>query len=273
MDTQNLAQSVNVTRLLSVGFKDLYFAGTSGKVLYGLTTDGAIRKVDIADGTLSRAFVSHAESFTIFDNTVISYVGVDPNDATKRVAGVYRDGDAAAHVLRSVSSSDVELKIDVAKYFSDNYVAIAEGNVVTILKGKFPGSSDQDNTSLSNFATLKLTGAVSALSFSPSGDYVVAQSGESFKSYEIEHMRADVGAVTVAEGKAASTLKWLDADHLWNDDSGSLVMRDFNGINTFEIMKVESGFDAGLSQNGRFFYAVGKSDDGYHLQRVKMILS
>lgn len=273
MDTQNLAQSVNVTRLLSVGFKDLHFAGTSGKVLYGLTTDGAIRKVDVAAGTLSRAFVSHAESFNIFDNTVISYVGVDPNDATKRVAGVYRDGDAAAHVLRSVSSPDVMLKIDVAKYFSDNYVAIAEGNVVTILKGKFPGSSDQDNTSLSTFATLKLTGTVSALSFSPGGDYVVAQSGESFKSYEIEHTRADVGAIAVAEGKAASTLKWLDADHLWNDDGGSLVMRDFNGINTFEIMKVESGFGAGLSQNGRFFYAVGKSDDGYHLQRVKMILS
>lgn len=273
LDTQNLAQSVNVTRLLSVGFKDLLFAGTSGKVLYGLTTDGAIRKVDVSAGTLSRAFVTHAESFSIFDNTVISYVGVDPDDATKRVAGVFRDGDEAAHILRSVSSEDVVLKIAASKYFSDDYVAIAEGNVVTILKGHFPSSSDQDNSSLSNFASLQLTGAVSALSFSSGGDYVVAQSGETFKSYEIEHMRADVGAIAVAEGKAASTLKWLDPNHLWNDDGGTLVMRDFNGINVYEIMTVESGFGAGLSQNGRFFYGVGKSDNGYHLQRVKMILS
>lgn len=272
LDTQNLGQSINITRLLSVGFKDLQFAGTSGRVLFGLTTDGAIRKVDVSAGTLSRAFISHAESFNVFDNTVISYVGIDPNDATKRVAGVYRDGDESAHVLRSVVATDGALKIAASKYFSDDYVAIAEGNVVTILKGHFPSSSDQDDSSLSRFATLQLTGAVSALSFSPGGDYVVAQSGETFKSYEIEHMRADVGAVAVTAGTAATTLKWLDAAHLWNDDSSILTMRDFNGINTFPIMTVVPGFDAGISQNGRFFYGVGKSDDGYHLQRVKMML-
>ena len=49
-------------------------------------------------------------------------------------------------------------------------------------------------------------------------------------------------------------------------------MRDFNGINPFSIMTVVPGYDASLSQNGRFFYAVGKTDEGYHLQRVKMIL-
>jgi hypothetical protein len=273
VDTQNISQTTNVTRLLSVNFKDLQFASTSGKTLYGLTTDGAIRKVDVSAGTISRAFVSHVDTFTIFDNSVISYVGVDSNDATKRVAGVFRDGDEAPHVLRSVSSEDVVLKIATGKYFSDDYVAIAEGNIVTILKGRYPSSSSQDNSSLADFATLQLTGAVSALSFSPRGDYVVAQSGESFKSYEIEHKRTDVGAVTVPDGEAAETLQWLDIAHLWNDDGGTLTMRDFNGINVYSIMTVAPGFDASLSQSGRFFYGVGKSDTGYHLQRVKMILN
>jgi hypothetical protein len=272
VDTQNVTQTINVTRLLSVNFKDLQFAGTSGKVLYGLTTDGAIRKVDLSAGTISRAFVTHVDSFSIFDNTIISYVGTDPNDATKRVAGVYRDGDESSHVLRSVTSADVVLKIAAGKYFNDNYVAIAEGNVVTILKGSYPSSASQDTSSLTQFAVLELTGAVSALSFSPSGDYVLAQSAETFKSYDIEHKHTDVGVVTVAEGKAASTLKWLDIAHVWNDDNGTLTMRDFNGINVYAIMAVEPGFSASLSQNGRFFYAVGKSDTGYHLQRVKMIL-
>ncbi len=273
VDTQNISQTTNVTRLLSVNFKDLQFASTSGKTLYGLTTDGAIRKVDVAAGTISRAFVSHVDTFTTFDNSVISYVGVDSNDATKRVAGVFRDGDEAPHVLRSVSSEDVVLKIATGKYFSDDYVAIAEGNIVTILKGRYPSSSSQDNSSLADFATLQLTGAVSALSFSPRGDYVVAQSGESFKSYEIEHNRTDGGAVTVPDGEAAETLQWLDIAHLWNDDGGTLTMRDFNGINVYSIMTVAPGFDASLSQSGRFFYGVGKSDTGYHLQRVKMILN
>ncbi|MGV9001980.1 MAG: PEGA domain-containing protein [Candidatus Saccharimonadaceae bacterium] len=272
VDTQNVASTINVTQLLSVGFKDLQFAGTSGKELYGLTNDGAIRKIDLSAATLSRAFVTHVDSFSTYDNTTLSYIGVDPNDATKRVAGVYRDGDEASHILRSITSSDMVLKITASRYFSDDYVAIAEGNTVTILKGSYPSSSSQDNSSLAPFATLELSGAVSSLSFSPKGYYIVAQSGETFKSYEIEHTRADVGTIPTTAGKAVSTLKWLDIAHLWNDDNGTLTMRDFNGINAFAIMTVEPGFSASLSQNGRFFYAVGKNDTGYHLQRVKMIL-
>jgi PEGA domain. len=272
VDTQNPNATINISQLLGVSFKDVQFAGTSGKVLYGLTSDGAIRKVDLSAATLSRAFVTHVDSFSIYDNTILSYIGVDAADSTKRVAGVYRDGDEAPHILRSTSSTDLVLKIATSRYFSDDFVAIAEGNMVTILKGSYPGSSNQDNTSLSKFASLELSGAVSALSFSPKGDYVVAQSGETFKSYEIEHTRADVGTIPVTDGKAASTLKWLDVAHLWNDDNNTLTIRDFNGINTFSIMKVEPGYSAGLSQNGRFFYAVGKTDKGYHLQRVKMIL-
>ncbi len=274
VDTQNPAQAVNVTRLLSASFKDLQFASTNGKVLYGLTNDGTIRKVDLSAETLSRGFVTHAESFDIFDNTVLSYIGSDPNDASKQIAGVYRDGDEAAHTLRSVPiSQETPLKIAVSQYFGNYYIAIAEGNVVTVLKGNYPSSSSQDTSSLAQFTQLKLSGAVSALSISPKGEYVFAQSGENFASYEIEYKRAAQGTVAIGENSSAtSTLKWLDAAHLWNDDKSTLVMRDFNGINTYPIMSVEPGYDATLSQNGRFFYAVGKDDKGYHLQRVKMIL-
>lgn len=272
LDTQNVAQSTNVTRVFSTGFSDIQFAGTSGKVLYGLTNDGTIRKIDLSAETLSRAFVTHVESFSIFDNTIISYVGIDPTDATKRVAGVYRDGDEMPHVLRTATSLDVAFKITAGRYYSDNFVAIAEGNVVTILKGSYPGSSSQDTSSLAQYATFDLEGVVSALSFSRTADYVVAQSGESFMGYEIEHKRVAAGTVAVNPGQTASTLKWLDVAHLWNDDNGTLLMRDFDGTNIFSIMRVESGFDAGLSQNGRFFYGVSRNENGYHLQRVKMVL-
>lgn len=272
MDTQNVGESLNVSRILSVGLKDVQFASTNGKVLYGLTNDGTIRELDLAAATLSRAFVTHVESFSVYDNTIITYIGVDPNEATKRVAGVYRDGDEAPHILRETATLDTPLKIATARYFSDDYVAIAEGNVVSILKGSYPRSSTQDNSSLKPFAQLDLSGAISALSFSPGGNYVFAQTGGSYESYEIEHRRPAVGMIVVAEGTPASKLRWLDGAYLWNDDNGTLVMRDFDGSNVHSIMNVVSGYDAGLSQNGRFFYAIGATDEGLHLQRVKMIL-
>lgn len=271
-DTQNISQTTSVTQRLNVGLSDLQFASTDGKVLYGLTNDGTIRKIDLSAATLSRPFVTHAESFSMYDNTVLSYVGTNPDNALERVAGVYRDGDESSHILRVAAAPDAVLKIAASRYFSDNYVAIAEGNVVSILKGSYPSSSAQDNSSLKDFASLELSGAVSALSFSPKGDYVFAQSGERYKSYEIEHKHAAAGMVTTPNGAPASTLKWLDVAHLWNDDGGALVMRDFDGSNVYGIMAVEQGFDSSLSQNGRFFYAIGKQDNIYQLQRVKMIL-
>lgn len=272
LDTQNVAQTVNITKLLSVDFSNIQFASTNGKVLYGLAADGTIRRVDVGAATLSRAFISHVESFTVFDNTVLSYVGIDPSDATKRVAGVYRDGDEASHVLLSTTDLDAVLKIATSRYFSQDYVAISENNIVTVLNGSYPSSSSQDNSTLKQLSSFELTGTASSLSFSPKGDYLIAQSGGTYKSYEIEHNRTAVGMVAVAEGQATPTLKWLDIAHLWNVKGTELIMRDFDGSNIYSIMTIAPGYDVSLSQNGRFFYAIGKTDKGYQLQRIKMIL-
>jgi len=272
VDTENVAQSVNVSRLLSVGFKDLHFAGSNGRTLFGLADDNNIRKLDLSSATISRALVSHVDSFDLFDTNTISYVGTDPANNTKRVAGVYRDGDEQPHVLRTVDSLDTVLKIAVGNYFNDNYVAIAEGSKVTILTGSYQTTGNDDMTELKQFATMDLPGTVTQLSFSPKSDYILAQAGSSFMTYEIEHTRSSSGGLDPTPAAASTPLQWLDVSHVWNKQSGSLVMRDFDNANIYSINTVAGDFDATLSQNGRFFYSVGKSDDGFTLQRVKMIL-
>ena len=272
-DTQEPARTVNITRLLAVGFKDIKFNGANGTSFYGLTDDGTIREIDLSAATISRALVTQVASFSLFDDKIVSYIGTSPTDANKSVAGVYRDGDAAAQVLHTASADGATLKIAVGKYFNDDYVAIAENDVVTVLKGDYPSASSQNTDSLAEFASFTLNSTITSLSFSPNGNYILMQSGAVFRSFEIEHMRSASGSIATSQDKPASSLAWLDGAHLWNDDGGKLLMRDFNDINTFEIMEVESGFDARLSQNGRFFYAVGRGDEGYHLQRVRMILN
>ncbi len=274
LDTQNASQAVNITRLFNTGFKDVRFASTSGRVLYGLTQDGTIRKIDLSAQTLSRALITHAESFGVFDNTVVYYVGADPTDASGQVAGVYRDGDDAPHVLQtSVEAGSSMLRIAAGRYYNDDLVAIADGNLVTVLRGRYPSSSTQDSSSLQRYHTFEVPGAVSSLTISPEGDFILAQSGDRFVGYEVEHKRATSGVrATSTNGTSTTTLQWLDDAYVWDDAGGVLTMRDFNGANVYEIMPVEPGFDAGLSQNGRFFYAIGKGESRYHLQRVTMIL-
>jgi len=67
-------------------------------------------------------------------------------------------------------------------------------------------------------------------------------------------------------------LKWLDDAYVWAVYDGHLSIREFDGANTHVIMSMEPGFDATLSQNGKYLYGISKTGDTYHLQRVTLIL-
>ena len=273
LDTQNVNASVNVTKLLSVNVSQLQFAGTSGSILYGLLSDGTIRKLDLSAATISRALVSQVKSFSLYEMNTLSYVGLDPDDATRQVAGIYRDGDETSHVLRTINSLDTALLIDITRYQNDNYVAIAEGTKATVLMGSYPSSSDDDSSSLKKVSEFTTVSKVDHLSFSEDGTFLVAQSGLNFIGYEVEHKRVTNASITAtADGTQPPALKWLDDAYLWIDYGNSLMIREFDGTNSHTINSVVAGFDATLSQNGRYLYSIGKSGDTYHLQRVKMIL-
>lgn len=273
VDTENVNQSINITRLLSVGFQDIQFSGTNGRTLFGLADDKNIRKLDLSSATLSRALVSNVESFMLYEpDSIMSYVGVDPSDGTRRVAGVYRDGDETPRVLRQTDSLDTPLKIATGRYFNDDYVAISQDSKVTILKGTYPTSSSATTDTLKPLAEFELPNAVTQLSFSPKNDYIFAEAGSDYMTYEIEHTRSAKGTTNTGSEAALTSLRWLDTAHLWNLEGNQLFMRDFDNSNVYAINAVAGNYDVTLSQNGRFFYSIGTSGEGFTLQRVKMIL-
>lgn len=271
LDTQDMATSVNISRLLSISLNDIKFSGTSGNIFYGLLSDGVIRKLDLSAATISRGLVTNVKSFDVFETNILTYVGVDPSATSKQVAGIYREGDEAPHVLRTVNSLDTPLSIDATRYFSDDYVAIADGLQVTILKGRYPTSSEADSASLISYAEFTASAHVDMLSFSPDGDFLVAQSGLNFISYEVEYKRQTNATIETSETQPHA-LNWLDDAYVWSIYDGHLSIREFDGTNVHVINAAEPGFDATLSQNGRYLYSITKSGDSYQLQRVKMIL-
>lgn len=273
VDTQNVVASVNVSRLLSISLTDAKLSGTSGNVLYGLSIDGTIRKLDVSAATISRPLVSNVKSFEIYNVNIISYVATDSANPTHQVAGLYRDGDTDPRVLDVVTTAAVPLHIALTQYHGSDYVAISEGPKVTILRGRYPAAGDTTNASLERFAQFTSASAVDQLSFSAEGDYLIAQSGLKFIGYEIEYMRYTASTISANE-KTARPLTWLDNAYLWAVYDGYLSIREFDGTNSHVIMPMEPSFDATLSQNGRFLYGIAKSTDGtYQLQRVQLILN
>jgi hypothetical protein len=271
VDTQDVATSVNVSQLLSISLTELKFSGTSGNVLYGLS-DGVVRKLDLSSATISRGLVTNVSSFNMFDTNIITYTGADPANTAHQVAGIYREGDEASHILRTVDDLTTPLTIAATQYYSDDYVAISEGLKVTVLKGNYPSPSDVASASLKPYDEFKTSANIDSTSFSETGDHLVVQSGLNFTSYEVEYMRRTDATVTTSE-TTPHTLQWLDDAYLWAVYDGHLSIREFDGTNTHVIMGMEPGFDATLSQNGKYLYGMAKSANGYQLQRVTMILN
>lgn len=273
LDTRDIGATKNITKLLNFDIASSKFSGASGNILYVLGAGSDIRKIDLAAGTISRPLVTNVTNFELFETNVITYVGTDPADPTKRVVGLYREGDSSPHVIRTVTSlPDVPLGITTSRYFNQNYVAITEGNKVSILNGSYPDSSSDGTGSLVPFDSFNFVTGVNRLSFSAEGDYLLVQSGANFASYDIEHKKVTTSVIASDVTATVGPLKWLDDNYVWSDYGGDVTIRESDGTNSNTINKAVIGQEVVLSQNGRYLYSIGKNATGYQLQRVRMIL-
>ena len=270
VDTQNVAATKNITQLFGLAMTSVHFSGTSGAILYALT-DGDLRKFDVSAATISRTFVSKITSFEIYNTNIISYIGTNTTDPAQRVVGLYKEGDNLPYILRSTTSNaNIPLAVATTHYFNNDYIAITEGNKVTLSSGSYPSSGVDGPSSLSQFASFNVDFAVDRISFSKAGSYLLMQSGAGSVSYDLEHKL--VSKVFNVSGAGVNNFSWLDKAHLWSDAGGQLMMRDYDGTNAYIINPVLAGQDATFTQNGRYFYSIGSAVSGYQLQRVRMTL-
>lgn len=271
VDTQNVSQTKNITKLFDIEISNVVFSGDTGNTIYALDSND-IRRLDLAAGTISKPLVSNVDSFEMFNKTkAITYVGKGKSGTNERVVGIYREGDEEASVVRTViGDSSVPLHIATSYYFNENYVAISLGKQVDILSGSYPNTTSDNASNMKAVGSFTVKEDVDKLSFSPAGEYVFTQSGAHFASYDLEYQKF---ASSVIEGtENIFALKWLDDNYIWSDRDGKLTIREFDGANIHTINSVVQGQDATLTNNGRYLYSINKSASGYQLQRVRMIL-
>lgn len=270
MDTQNVESTQNISGLLDVSINKIVFDGTSGNAFYALVGSD-VRALNLSAGTLSKPLISNVSSFDYYtDAKVITYIGTT-SDGKSNVIGVYRDGDESASVIKTVakSSSDNNLHITTTHYYNEYYVAISEANKIQIMSGSYPNTTD-NTSSMKTIASLTTSENINDLSFSPSGEYLIAKNGAYFATYDLEYQTK--AESTIGGNGTLGSLKWLDDNHLWSDRDGRLTIRDFDGKNVYSINATLVGQDVELTKNGRFLYSINKTNTGYQLQRVRMIL-
>ncbi len=267
-DSQDENNTKNITKLFDLQFSDVKFSGTGGNTFFGLES-GNIRKLDTKTGTVSKLLATKVKQFSLYSQNIITYIGDGDNGG--RLVGLYRDGDEKPYVVKTISSSNVNrLQVASSRYFSEDYIAIADGKNVDILSGNYSTLLFSDLSSIKSVKTFDVAGDVLNLSFSPSGQYLLAQSGADFTSYDLEYKNTVLS--TVDTTGSASPLKWLNNSYFWSDNGSNLNIREFDGANPRLINSVVVGQDVALTKSGKFLYSLDKSTNGYQLQRVKMTL-
>lgn len=271
LDTEDATRTTNVTKSLNVSIEDAHLSGTSGSQLYVLTA-GDVRKIDVAGGTISRPLASEVASFSLYGTDIVSYVSRPAAETNQQSVGIVREGDKKPHILRTVTAApESPVHIATSRYFSEDYVAISVGNKVDILSGTYPSSTDESNDSMKQFDSYIFSQPVQWLDIGRNGRFVTTQAADRFASYDLERKTLSDEATLAGTG-VASKLRHLDNFYIWSDRSGQLVLREYDGANEHAMGTVASGFDATFSQNDKYLYSIGKTDKGYQLQRVQMIL-
>lgn len=270
VDRQSPAETINISSVVRLPIESAQIAGKAGDKVY-ILTDGTVRLANLSDGTLSRAYASNVKSFSVYGTDIITYIGTSIEDSAEHVVGIVRQDDTQPHILRTVQAGNsTSLAIATARYYNQNYVAISVGGTVEILSGDYPTGSKENEVLMTAFGGFTFPRDIRWLQISDNGRFVIAQDANGFMSYDLE--RKTSSNVIAFDAPQDEKLRWLDNYNVWTNAGGQLIMQEFDGANRQSIMAADARFNASFSSNYTYLYSVAASEDGFALQRVRMIL-
>ncbi len=274
VDSQNAANTKNISTLLGVNVSMVVFSHSTTTV-YVVGDGGVVRKADLAAATLSGPLLSNVADLSLYDQSTLVYVTALDSTTKQRTVGYLEDGTTKSHTLRTYTDDGtLPLRVQIGKFFSDTYVAIAYNAALDVLVGDLPHDDTKDaSATIHTVGTIKLAGGVQFLSIKNNDRFVVAQAGSTYTVYDHELHKT---TTTTLKGAIAPTkeIGWIDDYMPYDDAGGTLRLYEFDGANQQDIMPVTPGFSAALSPSGKYLYGIVKASTGsdFHLERVRLLL-
>lgn len=270
VDLDDATKSYAITSDVANQITGVQFDPSSADTAYALFVDGSVRKVSVDNGEQSEVLLRNVADFTLTSSGSIFYT-------TRRAEGVVSTGylTKGKTESRTIDSfkSDEPIHIAAGKYFSTFYIATSLGSNTTINAYEtFPESDSETELVATSQKNITTTAPVTLLSFKADARLVAIQQARSLTVYDVDLSRqSDIALKGVAQD-ISKPIEWLNAFHFWNDGSGSARQYEFDGGNQEDITPVAPGFSAAYSQNKRYFYTINKTEQGFSLQRTRMVL-
>lgn len=256
---------VNVSSLANLPITSMHLG--EGKEAYLLQDNGDVRRIVLDSGTISRPLLANVTRFDMYDADTLAYTA---EVAKQKTAGVWHKDWSEPMVITTLpAGSTQQLSIRVSRYFNKDTVAVDDGSSVTLYRGTLPRTNEALALFLQTSKSFTLNRAIDQLQISSNGRFVIAEDDQGLVSYDIER-----GSVSQEIKKhATGPVRWLDEYHLWQiDETGHMVMQEFDGLNPNQLLAVSSGFDTLLTQDGKYIYGfVTTAEHVVELRRLAMI--
>lgn len=252
----------NMTKDFAMDFVDPHFSGTGGDALFALT-GGDLRKIDYNNKSLSSPLANNVTYYQLYSNSRIAFTTKEKTDnKVKQSVAIYDDGKVST--IKEYNDDNKTL-IAFSRTNDVDYLAIARGEVVTIIPDPLNRQSGKIDSASTNIIYLNAPGKIDWLMMSYNGRIAMAGSGNKIVSYDIE--TDNNYSFQLSTNKKPT---WLDDFHLLDIDNNSVTIVEFDGKNAEHI--VSGRLPAFLSYDGKYLFSVDSTNGGDVLQRSTMVV-
>lgn len=232
----NLTQTLRLTAGQTVTLRDkkydqYYIFDAAAKQLQTASLNAGTTQTPLLSGVL--AYKSYS------DDTIV-YATAE-GAAAGKVMTMLHDGDIT-YKIREQSAAGPYL-LDVAKYDGDWFVVSGSGadNKVYVYKNPQSVLKAGKVSVLVPVSILKVT-APTYVAFSSSTQYIVAEGGTNFASYDAETNRSYAYTTTAALDTPATHATWMDNSRLIYVSGGKLVVFDYDNKNLQTLIAADPAY-------------------------------
>lgn len=228
---------------------------------------------DPATGVLSTASINKPTPVAILDK-VLAYKSygtktvlyVTSQDAAEGKALVKILVGEQTYPIRSVAAN-TSYVLDMAGYRGNDYIvfAAASENMVYIYQDPI-GQLKKDSVSLPTAIRAIRVVNPTRVSFSPTAQYVAAESGKNFGVYDIYLKRAYLYTMPYELDAPQEYATWMDGNRLTYVTTGKLLVFDFDHRNQQLLMSATAGAAPYFNPDYHYVYSVTRTQNNAQAQ-------
>lgn len=234
LDTETVEESLNLSEFFDLNLTEAAFINSSANQLYALANRD-LRRLDVNQQTISAPLVREVAAYELMRDQFVLYLATIEG---KLQVGLI-DGDNPPRLLESdLDGAASRYRIALGEFDRQLHVAILDTGNDEVRIWRDPHTGDVPAPA---FVQFKASGA-SELDLSRNGQFVLAQGGGAFATYDLDRGR-EYHFETPFPKAADQVFEWMDGYRLLGFDKTSrLYVFEFDGANVQRLVLADPKF-------------------------------